>query len=240
MTSLQVRNVQGEVVGSLDLDERVWGVRPNVALMHQAVVAQLATRRRGTASTLTRGRVAGGGKKPRRQKGLGMARQGSTRAPHWRGGGVVFGPHPRDWHQDLPKKMRKLAMISALSSKVTDDAVTLVDGIQAPGAKTKEMLRVLEAVGASRRVLIVLGEADPAVSRATANIEKVQAVTPDRMTLVDVLNADRLVFTTASAQAITDQLLKPVRPPRGANLPPAPAGNGAVATESDAATEESA
>ncbi|MCC7105246.1 MAG: 50S ribosomal protein L4 [Chloroflexi bacterium] len=240
MTSLQVRNIQGEVVGSLELDERVWGVRPNVALMHQAVVAQQANRRRGTASTLTRGRVAGGGKKPRRQKGLGMSRQGSTRAPHWRGGGVVFGPHPRDWHQQLPKKMRKLAMISALSSKVTDDAVTLVDGIQAPGGKTKEMLRVLEAVGASRRVLIVLDGADPAVSRATANIQKVQAVTPDRMTLVDVLNADRLVFTTASVQATTERLLKPVRPPRGANLPPAPAGAGAAATESDAATEESA
>lgn len=229
MTSLQVHNLSGEVVGQADLDDRVWGAKPNVALLHQAVVAQMANRRRGTASTLTRAHVAGGGKKPRRQKGLGMARQGSTRAPHWRGGGVVFGPHPRDWSQKVPKRMRKLAMVSALSSKVQREAVTLLDGLTLRAGRTKEMVRVMEVLGLSRRVLMVLSSRDPDIERATGNIQKLQAVTPDTMNLIDVLNADRLVFTTESAEVVTERLLRPVRPPRGHKLPPRDSATAAAA-----------
>src|SRR6476646_2522710 len=132
MMEVQVKNLQGEVVSSAELDERVWDIKPNIAILHQAVVAQQANARRGTADTKPRGEIRGGGKKHHRQKGTGMARQGSTRAPHWRGGGVVFGPHPRDWHQDLPKKMRRLAMRSALSAIVDDGVVVLVDDWQLP------------------------------------------------------------------------------------------------------------
>ena len=222
MTSIPIKNLKGEVVGSTELDVRVWGAAPRTALLHQAVVAQMANRRRGTASTLTRGLVAGGGRKPRRQKGLGMARQGSIRSPQWRGGGVVFGPQPRDWRQKFPKRMRRLAMISALSSKLTDEAVMLLDSLELPAPRTKEMLAIFDSLELSRRVLIVLPEPNETVERASANIQKVLTVTPDRMNLVDVLNADRLVFTADSARDVTERLLRPVRPTQRV-VEPAPA-----------------
>jgi large subunit ribosomal protein L4 len=206
-----VKNLQGQVVSTAELDERVWDIRPNVAVLHQAVLAQQANARRGTADTKTRGEVRGGGKKHHRQKGTGMARQGSTRAPHWRGGGVVFGPHPRDWHQDLPKKMRRLAMRSALSSKVDDGALVLVDGWQLDEAKTKAMVHTLAALEVNRGALLVLPEADERVQRASSNIPRVRAVTPETLNLLDVLKADRLIFTPSSVDAVTEKLLRPVR-----------------------------
>lgn len=212
MIEVPVKNMQGEVIATHQLDERVWDIRPNRAVLHQAVVAQQANARAGTASTKTRGQVQGSTRKHHRQKGTGLARQGSIRAPHWTGGGVVFGPHPRDWSQALPKKMRRLAMRSALSAKVDDEAVVLVDGLSVAEGKTKEMLRVLSALQVSGRALLVLPERDQLVERATSNIPKVRAVTPNTLNLLDVLTADRLVFTTAAADAITEQLLRPVRP----------------------------
>ena len=211
---LPVKNLQGEVVASASLDDRVWDIEPNTAVLHQAVVAQQANARRGTADTKTRGEVRGGGKKHHRQKGTGMARQGSTRAPHWKGGGVVFGPHPRDWHQDLPKKMRRLAMRSALSAKVDDQALQLVDGLGLSEARTKGMVKALATLDAPRRTLVVLAERDQSVERASGNLPEVRIATPGTLNLLDVLKAHHLIFTPAAAEALTEQLLQPVRPKR--------------------------
>jgi len=207
-----VKNLRGEVVATAELDARVWDIAPNTAVLHQAVIAQQANARRGTAATKTRGEVRGGGKKHHRQKGTGLARQGSTRAPHWRGGGVVFGPHPRDWHQDLPKKMRRLAMRSALSAKVDDEAVILVDEWALEDAKTRTMLRALASLEVVRGALIVLPERDESVARASSNLAKVQTATPSTLNLLEVLRADRLVLTSAAVEMVTEQLLRPVRP----------------------------
>ena len=222
MTDVPLKNLSGEVVGSVELDDRVFGITPNRAVLHQAVVAQQANRRRGTHDTKTRAEVRGGGKKMWRQKGTGRARQGSNRAPHWTGGGVVFGPHPRDYHQDLPKKMRRLAMRSALSAKVDDEAVVMVDAFSLPQAKTKEMLRSLGALEVSGKTLVVLPERDQLVERAAGNLQGIRAVTPGTLNLVDVLIADRLVFTEAAATALTEKLLRPVRPTKTASrlVPP--------------------
>jgi large subunit ribosomal protein L4 len=249
MIEVPVKNVRGETVSTAELDERVWDIKPNRAVLHQAVVAQQANARRGTADTKTRGEIRGTGKKHHRQKGTGMARQGDVHAPHWRGGGVVFGPHPRDFSQKLPKKMRKLAMRSALSAKVDDAAVLLIDGFQLAQAKTKEMIRALETLEVSGRALVVLPERDALVERATGNLPKVRAVTPNTLNLLDVLMADRLVFTLAAAEAITEQLLRAVRPqktqhklvpPKRRAAPKATAAESAPAGPSSAGTAEPA
>jgi large subunit ribosomal protein L4 len=212
MIEVEVKNVQGKVVATTQLDERVWDVEPNMAVLHQAVVAQQANARGGTADTLTRGEVRGGGRKHHRQKGTGMARQGSRRAPHWRGGGVVFGPHPRDWRQDLPKRMRRLAMRSALSARVDDQALLVVDVWKLDDGKTKAMTKSLEALKVSGRALLVLPEMDPLVQRAGSNIPKLRLATPDTLNLLDVLMADSLIFTPSAVEALTEKLLRPVRP----------------------------
>src|SRR5829696_6984016 len=178
MPSVDVKNAHGETVGTLDLDERVFGIEPNRAVLHQAVVTQLANQRRGTHDTKTRGEVRGGGKKPWRQKGTGRARQGSTRAPHWRSGGVVFGPHPRSYHKDLPRKMRRLALRSALSAKVQDGELLVIDSMSLAAPKTKEMQAVLAQLGAEGSALIVLAGLDPLAKRAASNLPKVRTAMP--------------------------------------------------------------
>lgn len=207
MPSVDVKNARGETVGTLDLDERVFGIEPNRAVLHQAVVTQLANQRKGTHDTKTRGQVAGGGKKPWRQKGTGRARQGSTRAPHWRTGGVVFGPHPRSYHRDFPRKMRRLALRSALSAKVRDSALTVVDGLTVANGKTKEMVELLGALGVGKGALMVLHEREDNVLRSSANVPKVRAVTIEGMNLLDILNFPTLVLTRESVAAITERLL---------------------------------
>jgi large subunit ribosomal protein L4 len=207
MTSVDLKNIKGEVVGSFDLDDRVFGVEPNRAVVHQAVVAQLANQRKGTASTKTRGEVRGGTHKMWRQKGTGRARQGDRRAPHWKGGGVVFGPHPRSYHQDLPRKMRRIAMKSALSARVAESALTVVDELVLATPKTREVRGVLEALGLSRGALIVVAERDDAVTRASRNLPDVRAVTPGGLNLLDVMKFRHLVFTRPAVEALTDQLL---------------------------------
>lgn len=238
MIEVPVKNLQGEVVSTAQLDERVWDIKPNTAVLHQAVVAQQANARRGTASTKTRGEVRGTTKKRHRQKGTGMARQGSMKAPHWKGGGVVFGPHPRDWHQDLPKKMRKLAMRSALSAKLDDEALLLVDGWELPDGKTKAMIGVLAALGVSRRILVVLAERDQMIERASGNLKEVRAVTPNTLNLLDVMMADRLIFTPAAAEAITEQLLRPVRPKKSVSHFGRPTGRAGRLSQNGAAASE--
>jgi large subunit ribosomal protein L4 len=210
MTSVDVKNIKGEVVGSFDLDDRVWGVEPNQAVVHQAVVAQLANQRKGTADTKTRGEVRGGTHKMWRQKGTGRARQGDRRAPHWTGGGVVFGPHPRSYHKDFPRKMRRIAMTSALSARLADSTLTVVDDLSLSAAKTREVRTALTALGVARSALIVIAEADEAMKRASANLPEVRAVTPSSLNLLDVLKYRHLILTRPAVEALTEQLLKKI------------------------------
>ena len=206
MTQVDVRDMAGKVLRQLDLDERVFGLEPNMAVMHQAVVAQLANQRKGTHSTKTRGEVAGGGKKPWRQKGTGRARQGSTRAPHWRGGGIVFGPKPRSYHQDLPRKMRRLALRSALSAKLRDGEIVVIDHFTLPAPKTREMSAALTTIGATGSALVVLGGPDEQIKRAAANLPKVRTVAPGSTNLLDVLNHQWLVLTVDAVEVLTRTL----------------------------------
>src|SRR5215212_1394627 len=207
MASIDIKNTRGEVVGNIELDERVFGIEPNRAVLHQAVVTQLANQRRGTHDTKTRGEVRGGGRKPWRQKGTGRARQGSTRAPHWRTGGIVFGPHPRSYHRDLPRKMRRLAMRSALSARAQEAAITVVDSLAFETPKTREMVGFLTALGVEKGALIVLSERDESVVRTSANVPGVRAITPVGLCLLDMLNYPRLILTPESVEAITKSLL---------------------------------
>jgi large subunit ribosomal protein L4 len=210
MTSVDVKNIKGEVVGSFDLDDRVFGIEPNEAVVHQAVVAQLANQRKGTADTKTRGEVRGGTHKMWRQKGTGRARQGDRRAPHWVGGGVVFGPHPRSYHKDFPRKMRRLAMKSALSARLAESKLTVVDDLTLAAAKTREVRGALAALGVARSALIVIAEADEAMKRASANLPEVRAVTPGSLNLLDVLKYRHLIMTRPAVEALTEQLLKAI------------------------------
>jgi large subunit ribosomal protein L4 len=210
MTSVDVKNIKGEVVGSFDLDDRVFGVEPNEAVVHQVVVAQLANQRKGTADTKTRGEVRGGTHKMWRQKGTGRARQGDRRAPHWRGGGVVFGPHPRSYHKDVPRKMRRVAMKSALSARLAESALTVVDDLVLEAAKTREMRGLMVALGLGRSALIVVAERNEDMTRATRNLPEVRTVTPGSLNLLDVLKFRHLVMTRPAVEALTEQLLKEI------------------------------
>ena len=189
----------GANVGSVDLADALFAAPVNEAVLHQAVIAQLAGRHLGTHDTKTRGEVRGGGKKPYRQKGTGRARQGHRTAPHFRGGGVVFGPHPRSYDQKLPKKMRRLALRSALSAKFTDDAIKVVSAFgMADDPKTKAFVGVLEALGAgdghARRVLVVAPAKDVPLLRSAANLPSVTIILADSLNVVDLLNADAVLI----------------------------------------------
>ncbi|MDI6870766.1 MAG: 50S ribosomal protein L4 [Bacillota bacterium] len=205
MPTVAVVNVKGEKVGELALPDSVFAAEINESLMHDAVVAYLASQRRGTHDTKTRGEVAGGGRKPWRQKGTGRARQGSIRAPQWTGGGTVFGPTPRDYGYRLPKKMRRLALKSALSAKVAAHELVVVDELKLPGAKTKEMVSVLEALGAPE-ALIVTPAPDQAVSLASRNLPGVKTAVADGLNVYDILNCDRLVMTREAVARVGEVL----------------------------------
>ncbi len=189
----------GATVGIVDLADALFAAPVNEAVLHQAVVAQLAGRRLGTHDTKTRGEVRGGGKKPYRQKGTGRARQGHRTAPHFKGGGVVFGPHPRSYDQKLPRKMRRLALRSALSAKFTDDSIRVVQAFgMAEEPRTKAFVSVLEALGAgdghARRVLVVAPAKDEPLLRSAANLPSVTIILADSLNVVDLLNADAVLI----------------------------------------------
>lgn len=190
-----VHNAEGKVVDSLELKGEVFGVPRHIAVIHQAVVRQLANGRQGTADTKTRGEVSGGGSKPYRQKGTGRARQGSIRAPQFRGGGVVFGPHPRDYDQALPKKMRRLALRSVLSAKAVDGQLVIVDRLQLDEPKTKKMASILEALGVKSSALIVTAEPDTNVLMSARNLERVKALPAACLSVGDLLSYRSLVMT---------------------------------------------
>ncbi len=191
-TILTADGTQGDTV---DLAESLFAAPVNESLIHQAVVRQMAGRRLGTSDTLTRGEVRGGGKKPWRQKGTGRARQGTKTAPHWAGGGVVFGPHPRSYEQRMPSKMRRSALRGVLSAKQADGALRIVEGIELAEARTRLMLERLTAWNAEGKVLLVLAARDESVERSARNLSHVRLILADSLNVVDLLEADTVVFT---------------------------------------------
>ena len=221
MPSVDVRSPSGERVDAVTLDESVFGVTPNVFLMHQVVTAQLAAARSGTQSTLTRAEVRGGGKKPWRQKGSGRARQGSTRAPHWRGGGVALGPKPRDYRQRTPKKMVQAALRSALSDRAAEGKVAVVDAWDYASRSTGEDKAALAALGLSGRVLVVVERDQDDVAKSFRNLPKVDLVLVSELNAYDVLCNDWIVFTRATLPGTT----------AGDPATPAPAGDDTRAEE---------
>ena len=174
MPNLAVVDMEGKNVGTIELAESVFGIEPNAAVMHQMVVNYLAAQRQGTQSALTRSEVSGGGKKPWRQKGTGRARQGSTRAPQWTHGGVVFAPKPRDYRFSVNKKVRRLAMKSAFSSKVMENELIVVDSISMDEYKTKKIVAMLSAIGAEKKALIVLPEVDSKVIKTSPVLKQLR------------------------------------------------------------------
>ena len=198
MASITMKQQSGSDAGSVDLDDSYFGVQPNVPVMHQVVTAQLAARRSGTQSTKTRSEVSGGGAKPFRQKGTGNARQGSTRAPHFSGGGVALGPKPRKYNQRTPKKMIRLALRSALSDRAAEGKVTVVDSWRFDAPSTKAGVAALAALGIEGRVLIVLGKDDATAALSFRNIPEVQLIRTSELNAYDVLCNDHIVFTSAT------------------------------------------
>ena len=201
---IDVVNTAGDVVAKQELDETVWGIEPNIPVMHQALLRQQANARLGTADTKTRAEVRGGGRKPWRQKGTGRARQGSTRSPQWAGGGVVFGPHPRSYTQALPRQMRVLAIRSALSAKFHDDRLTVVQGLVEIEPKTKTMKAIIEKLPESRSVLIVVPEKSEIVDRAASNLPNVRTILASYVNVRDVLKYERLVVTPEAIAKIEE------------------------------------
>ncbi len=195
MPKVAVYNIEGKQVGELELNDAVFGVEINQELLHKAVLRQLANRRQGTVATKSRGLVRGGGRKPWRQKGTGRARQGSIRSPQWVGGGVVFGPTPRDFAFYLPKKARRAALKSALTAKVQAGDVVVLDQLVVNEPKTKVMVRVLNAVGAAQKPLVVTSEWDRNVELSTRNIPGAVVAKSIGLNVYDILNAHKLVIT---------------------------------------------
>jgi large subunit ribosomal protein L4 len=190
-----VYSMSGEQVGTVELDDTIFGIEPNLAVMHQALRRQLNNARLGTHQTKTRGEVSGGGKKMWRQKGTGRSRQGSRRAPHWRGGGTVFGPHPRKYTQDMPRKMRRLAVRSALSLKQGEGKIVLLDRLELAETRTKAIVEVLEKLDlAGGTTLLVLPEVDPVVQTSTRNIAGVKALLALNLNVVDLLDYDHVLM----------------------------------------------
>lgn len=204
MVQVPVHNVAGEVVGQLELSDAVFGVPLNEAVVHQAMVRQLADARQGTVGTKTRGLVSGGGRKLFRQKGTGSARRGSRRAPLLRGGGVVFGPQPRSYRQAIPKKMRRLALRCVLSAKVANEEVIVLDEFSMQEPKTKEMARILKDLGVESSALIVTAQPDSNVYKSARNIQRVTTLPASMLSVVDVLAHRKLMMSVAAVKVIEE------------------------------------
>ncbi len=195
MPQTTILKADGKEGGTVDLAESLFAAPINESLIHQAVVRQMANRRLGTADTLTRGEVRGGGRKPWRQKGTGRSRQGTRSAPQWAGGGVVFGPHPRSYDQKMPAKMRRSALRGVLSAKQADGALRVVESLELAEPKTTAMLERLTGWKAEGKVLVVLAGRDEAVERSSRNLRHVRLILADSLNVVDLLEADTVVFT---------------------------------------------
>ncbi|MFH1085174.1 MAG: 50S ribosomal protein L4 [Chloroflexota bacterium] len=201
-----VRNMAGETVREIELRDDVFGIAPNAAVMHQAVLRQMANARLGTHDTKTRADVSGGGRKPWRQKGTGRARQGSTRAPQWKGGGVVFGPHPRSYEQKMNRKMRRLALRSALSAKVGEQQLVVVEELALATPSTKEMSAVLERLNIASSVLILLPARNKAVEFSARNLSWVKTQRATLLSVRDLLGYDCIMLTSDAVDMIHSML----------------------------------
>ena len=207
MSKVQLLNVNGEKVKDIKLNDNVFGITPNDIVLHDAIVLSMANSRQGTHSTKTRAEVSGGGRKPWRQKGTGNARQGSIRAVQWRKGGIAFGPKPRDYSKKQNKKARRLALLSALSYKATDNEIVLLDSIKFETNKTKEMLKLLNILGlANSKVLLVIDELDENICLASRNLGNVLIVLPTEVNTYDVVNSDKMVITEAALKKLEEVL----------------------------------
>ena len=204
MLKTNVLDMSGTVVGEIELSEAVFGVEPNAAVVHDVVKNHLANCRQGTQSALTRAEVSGGGRKPWRQKGTGRARQGSTRAPQWTHGGIVFAPKPRDYSYTLNKKTRRLALKSALSAKAAETAIVVIDEIKMDAPKTKEFAAFLSAVGASGKALVVTAAPDANVIKSGRNIPGCEITFASLINVYDVVNANKLVVDKAALAKIEE------------------------------------
>ena len=204
MPTVAVLDMAGKEIEKIDLSESVFGIEPNVSVMHDVVKNYLANQRQGPQSALTRAEVSGGGKKPWRQKGTGHARQGSTRAPQWTHGGIVFAPKPRSYRYTLNKKVRRLAMKSALSSKVASSNMIVLDQITLDEYKTKTIANMLKAIGSEKKTLIVLPELNSKVVASAANIPGVKTAMVNTLNVYDILNADKFVVVKDAVSQIEE------------------------------------
>ena len=204
MPNVVLYNMEGKEVGNVALNDAVFGIEPNEAAVHSTVVAYLANQRQGTQSALTRAEVRGGGAKPWRQKGTGRARQGSTRAPQWTGGGVVFAPKPRSYAMSVNKKIRALAMKSALSAKVKDAEMMVLDDIAVSEIKTKQIAAMLKNLNVNGKALIVLPENNEAVYKSARNIEGVKASFVGMLNVYDVLNCNTVIMAKSAAEKLEE------------------------------------
>lgn len=204
MAQVQVYNQEGRKTSKLELADSVFGIEPNADAMHLAVVSYLANQRQGTQSTLTRSEVSGGGAKPWRQKGTGRARQGSTRSPQWTHGGIALGPKPRKYKVELNKKVRRLAMKSALSTKVVDEEMMVVNKVELEGIKTKAIVEMLAKLKAAKKTLIVTDGVDEVIYKSARNIEGVKVVTVNTLCVYDILNCDSFVVLKDAAKKIEE------------------------------------
>jgi large subunit ribosomal protein L4 len=204
MSAARVVDQAGAVTGHLDLPEAIFGIEPNEPVMHQALLRQLANGRQGTASTKTRSDVRGGGRKPYRQKGTGRARQGSIRSPQWEGGGVVFGPHPRSYRMDMPRKQRRLALRSALSAKAQEGGLVVLETFALEEPRTRAITDLLRGVEAGRRVLVVLGSHNEMLEKSARNIAEVQVTLAGNLSVRDLLIAETVIVTRDAIEHIEE------------------------------------
>lgn len=204
MAKFEVVDMKGKKVSTLELSDAIFGLEPNERAMHAAVVNFLANQRQGTQSTKTRAEVRGGGRKPWRQKGTGHARQGSIRSPQWVGGGVALGPKPRDYSYRLNRKLKRLALLSALSAKAAAGEIVIVDEFNVPEFKTKTVVGMLAAVGAEKKALIVTNEVDSKMVKSANNIPGVKTTTAPLINVYDILNADKFVISVEAAKKIEE------------------------------------
>ena len=207
MKKLSVLNLKGEKVSDITLKEEIFGITPNDAVLYDAITLARNSERQGTHDTKTRSEVSGGGRKPWRQKGTGRARQGSTRAPHWIKGGVVFGPHPRSYDKKMNRKERRLALKSALSYKVLEDAMIVVENFNLESSKSKEATQVLNNLKATNKTIIVVDELSENTVLATRNLQNIILLTSDEINVYDIINADNMIITTDAVKKIEEVLV---------------------------------
>jgi large subunit ribosomal protein L4 len=208
MSELAIYNIKGQSVGKVELDKKIFDGKVNEAVLYQVVKMYEANQRQGTADTKTRSEVRGGGKKPWKQKGTGRARAGTSRSPLWKGGGKIFGPHPRDYSYSVPKTVKKIALISSLNAKVNDNGIVVLDSLKLDKPKTKEFAAVLEKIKARKKPLIVLEGKDDTVVRASRNIRSLLLRDYKALNAYEILKQDKIVITHKALEALTNLLVK--------------------------------